>query len=35
MLLNPDWVEDIRANKPLRRYKTEESLVAYTSEPLP
>ncbi|MFQ5466262.1 MAG: NADH-dependent flavin oxidoreductase, partial [Thermodesulfobacteriota bacterium] len=35
MLLDPDWVEEIRANKPLRPYRTEEANVAYTAEPLP
>lgn len=35
MLLNPIWVEDVRANKPLQRYKSEEANIAYTQEPLP
>lgn len=35
MLLNPDWVEDVRAGKTLPLYKSEEANVAYTTEPLP
>ena len=35
LLLNPDWVEDVRANKPLHRYKSEEANIAYTETPLP
>jgi 2,4-dienoyl-CoA reductase-like NADH-dependent reductase (Old Yellow Enzyme family) len=35
LLLNPNWVEDVRANKPLRRHKSEEADIAYTNEPLP
>ncbi len=35
LLLNPNWVEDIRANKTLERYTSEEANVAYTKEPLP
>ncbi len=34
LLLNPNWVEDVRANKPLHRYKSEEADIAYTNEPL-
>ena len=35
ILLNPNWVEDIRAGKPLPLYKSEEANIAYTDEPLP
>ena len=35
LLLNPDWVEDIRTNKTMERYPSEAANVAYTSEPLP
>jgi 2,4-dienoyl-CoA reductase-like NADH-dependent reductase (Old Yellow Enzyme family) len=35
MLLNPDWVQDIRAGKELRRYESKEAGVAYTDTPLP
>ena len=35
LLLNPDWVEDVRANKPLHRYKSEKANIAYTETPLP
>jgi 2,4-dienoyl-CoA reductase-like NADH-dependent reductase (Old Yellow Enzyme family) len=35
MLLNPDWVEDIRGAKKLRRYESKEANVAYTETPLP
>jgi len=35
LLLNSNWVEDVRGNKPLRRYKSEEADIAYTNEPLP
>lgn len=34
LLLNPNWVEDIRADKKLKRYASEEANVAYTQEPL-
>jgi len=34
-LLNPNWVEDIRAGKHLPIYKSEEANIAYTDEPLP
>lgn len=34
-LLNPNWVEDIRAGKQLPLYKSEEANIAYTAEPLP
>ncbi|MDX2493492.1 MAG: hypothetical protein QNK27_00825 [Desulfuromusa sp.] len=35
ILLNPDWVEDIRVNKTMERYQSEAANIAYTSEPLP
>jgi 2,4-dienoyl-CoA reductase-like NADH-dependent reductase (Old Yellow Enzyme family) len=35
LLLNPDWVEDVRSKKQLPLYKPEEANVAYTDEPLP
>ena len=34
ILLNPNWVEDVRAGKELPLYKSEEANVAYTDEPL-
>jgi 2,4-dienoyl-CoA reductase-like NADH-dependent reductase (Old Yellow Enzyme family) len=34
ILLNPDWVEDVRAGKLLPLHKSEEANVAYTAEPL-
>jgi 2,4-dienoyl-CoA reductase-like NADH-dependent reductase (Old Yellow Enzyme family) len=35
MLLNPDWVEDVRLGKPLRPYRSAEANIAYTITPLP
>ena len=35
ILLNSNWVEDIRQSKELRLYKSEDANVAYTDEPLP
>ncbi len=35
LLLNPNWVEDVRTKKSLKRYKSEEADIAYTEEPLP
>ncbi len=35
ILLNPNWVEDIRRSKELPLYKSEDANVAYTDEPLP
>jgi 2,4-dienoyl-CoA reductase-like NADH-dependent reductase (Old Yellow Enzyme family) len=35
ILLNPNWVEDVRAGKQLPIYKSEEANIAYTDEPLP
>ena len=34
ILLNPNWVDDIRNNKELPLYKSEAANVAYTEEPL-
>jgi 2,4-dienoyl-CoA reductase-like NADH-dependent reductase (Old Yellow Enzyme family) len=34
-LLNPNWVEDVRAGKELPLYKPEAANIAYTDEPLP
>ena len=35
LLLNPDWVEDVRSKKQLPLYKSDDANVAYTDEPLP
>ena len=35
LLLNPDWVADVRADKQLTRFTSEEAGIAYTPEPLP
>ena len=35
MLLNPNWVEEVRLGRPLRRYRSEEADIAYTDTPLP
>ncbi|MCF8114033.1 MAG: NADH-dependent flavin oxidoreductase [Desulfotignum sp.] len=35
MLLNPNWVADIEANRELALYGSEEAGVAYTTTPLP
>jgi len=35
VLLNPDWVEDVRGGKDLSPYASEDANVAYTDEPLP
>ncbi|WP_457575410.1 oxidoreductase [Desulfomarina sp.] len=35
LLLNPDWIDDVRAGKDLKRYNSEEAAVAYTPDPLP
>ena len=35
LLLNPNWVEDVRDTKALNRYNSEEADIAYTEEPLP
>ena len=34
ILLNPNWVEDVRAGKELPLYKSEDANVAYSEEPL-
>ena len=34
-LLNPDWVEEMRAGKAMPRYSAADANVAYTTEPLP
>jgi 2,4-dienoyl-CoA reductase-like NADH-dependent reductase (Old Yellow Enzyme family) len=34
ILLNPEWVEDIRAGKSLPLYKAEDANIAYTDTPL-
>jgi 2,4-dienoyl-CoA reductase-like NADH-dependent reductase (Old Yellow Enzyme family) len=35
ILLNPNWVEAVRAGQELRPYRAEEANIAYTAEPLP
>jgi 2,4-dienoyl-CoA reductase-like NADH-dependent reductase (Old Yellow Enzyme family) len=35
ILLNPNWVEDVRRSKTLPLYKSEEANIAYTETPLP
>ena len=35
MLLNPNWVEEVRQGKTLPLYKSEEANIAYTETPLP
>jgi 2,4-dienoyl-CoA reductase-like NADH-dependent reductase (Old Yellow Enzyme family) len=35
ILLNPDWVEDVRSGKELPLYQREDANVAYTDKPLP
>ena len=35
LLLNPNWVEEIRSDKALKRYQSEEASIAYTEEVLP
>lgn len=35
MLLNSDWVEDVRAGKPLPLYRADDANIAYTDTPLP
>jgi 2,4-dienoyl-CoA reductase-like NADH-dependent reductase (Old Yellow Enzyme family) len=35
MLLNPDWVEDVRRGKELPLYKSSDADIAYTETPLP
>ena len=35
MLLNPDWVEDVKAGKPMPPYSSDEANAAYSDKPLP
>ena len=35
ILLNPEWIEDVRAGKSLPLYKAEDANIAYTETPLP
>ena len=35
MLLNPNWIEDVRQGKQLPSYKSAEADIAYTETPLP
>jgi 2,4-dienoyl-CoA reductase-like NADH-dependent reductase (Old Yellow Enzyme family) len=35
MLLNPNWVEDVRSGKDLPLYGSEQANIAYTEKPLP
>ncbi len=35
ILLNPDWVEDVKAGKSLPLHKSEDANIAYTDTPLP
>ena len=35
LLLNPGWVDDVRAGKELPLYRAEDANIAYTAEPLP
>ena len=35
ILLNPDWVADLQAGKPMKAYSSEEANIAYTDTPLP
>ena len=35
LLLNPDWIKDVRSKKQLPLYTSEEANIAYTDEPLP
>ena len=35
ILLNPNWVEDVRSEKELPLYQREDANVAYTERPLP
>lgn len=34
-LLNPTWIDDVRAGRPLAPYTSDQANVAYTEEPLP
>ena len=35
LLLNPDWIKDVRSKKQLPLYTSEEANIAYTDTPLP
>jgi 2,4-dienoyl-CoA reductase-like NADH-dependent reductase (Old Yellow Enzyme family) len=35
MLLNPNWVEDVKSGKKLPLYSSEQANAAYTKKPLP
>ena len=35
ILLNPNWVADLQAGKPMDAYASEEANIAYTDTPLP
>jgi 2,4-dienoyl-CoA reductase-like NADH-dependent reductase (Old Yellow Enzyme family) len=35
ILLNPNWVADLQAGKPMEKYPSEEANIAYTDTPLP
>jgi 2,4-dienoyl-CoA reductase-like NADH-dependent reductase (Old Yellow Enzyme family) len=35
LLLNPNWVDDLRKNKDLPPYSSEDANIAYTRHPLP
>jgi 2,4-dienoyl-CoA reductase-like NADH-dependent reductase (Old Yellow Enzyme family) len=35
ILLNPNWVTDLQARKPMEAYTSEEANIAYTDKPLP
>jgi len=35
LMLNLNWVEDVRQNKMLERFQSEDANIAYTPEPLP
>jgi len=35
MLLNPDWVEDVRQGRKLQAYSSDEAGIAYDDTPLP
>jgi 2,4-dienoyl-CoA reductase-like NADH-dependent reductase (Old Yellow Enzyme family) len=35
LLLNPNWVADLEAEKEMKAYTSEEANVAYTDTPLP
>jgi 2,4-dienoyl-CoA reductase-like NADH-dependent reductase (Old Yellow Enzyme family) len=35
ILLNPHWVADLQAGKPMEAYTSEEANIAYTDKPLP